>query len=794
MKYSYNWLKKLSGTKKSPKDLAQMVALKGFELEELEKIVNRFDNFVVGKILELSKHPNADRLQFVRVDIGGKQISEIVCGAKNIKVDDKIPVALPGSVLPMGNFVIEKTKIRGIISNGMLCAEDELGLGKDHDGIMILDSDAKVGEPLAKNLSIDDSVLEFDILPDRAHDCMSYEGMAREIATMEGRNFKVPKYMLQSSKKMKELEIQIKDSKLCPRYIGAVIENVKIEKSPNWMQAALVASGMEPINNVVDITNYVMLEIGSPLHAFDFEQIQDNGKVSIVVRGAEKNEKLELLDGTNLELDQKDLVIANKQKGLALAGIKGGKDSGIVSDTKKIVLEGANFDGFNIRKSRQRHALLTESQARFEKGISPALAHRAVARAVELFEKYASAKLVEVADEDFSEAQKQTQKLSLPSVTKLLGHEVEKKEIVQILTNLGFETTSISKDELEVAVPYWRLDIEGPEDLIEEVGRIVGYEKIEERPILTPISVPVKNESRELEWKLKQLFSDFGMNEVRNYSFYGKADVENCGIEDKHFELENPLTVDQSLLRKTLLVGLLKNVAQNAKFFEDVMLFEIGKVFDMFAGKKPQEKLMIASAVLLKGKKDERPFYVLKGCMETFLFKALGIEVFFRKISDQKDKIFHRTRSAEVVLEKKSGQVIGRIGQVESVVAKKYGIDGKVMLFEMDFESVRQNFKENVIYRPLQKYPAVLRDISMYAPNRIEAHAVEKVIREAAGSDLLKVDLFDVFVDKAKDKKSLAYHLTFGSDERTLKRKEVDDLIGEIETGLEKIGVKMRKQ
>lgn len=794
MKYSYNWLKELTGTTKGVEELSTMVGLKGFELEEKESLGERFKNFVVGEILEIEKHPDADKLQLVKVDIGS--VSEIVCGAWNIKIGDKVPVALVGSVLPQNKLKIEKREVRGAISNGMLCAEDELGLGKNHDGILILSEDAKIGQPLCEALGLDDTVVEFDILPDRAHDCLSYEGMAREICAMDGKMFETKNFNAENKKEEgSELNIEIEDPEGCPRYIGAVLSNIKIGPSPQWMQSRLVASGMEPINNIVDITNYVMLEVGSPLHAFDYSGV-DNDGVSIVVRRAKKGEKLELLDETKLELDSDDLVIANKEKALALAGIKGGKYSGISDETNKVVLEAANFNGFVIRKSRQRHSLLTEAQARFEKGLSPRLAERGLLRAVELLKEHAGAELLEVVDQNKSKEETQVVEFDFSSIKKLLGYEIDKNEAFSILANLGFEIEG-EGDSVKVSVPYWRLDIEGPNDLIEEVGRIVGYERITEEAICTPISIPNKNSRRNFEWKMREFMIGAGFDEVRNYSFYSQEDVEYCGIAGDHFELEKPLSKELSLMRQSLVPGLLRNIAHNQKFFDEVGLFEIGRTFLKNKEGKPEERTRIVSAMSSKSLNDERVFFNLKGSVESFFAEKHKLNIFFQEISELEDDIFHAKRSAHILIECGDGiegcPSVGRIGEINPAIAKKYGIKERVVVLDLDFETLFKFSGKESEYTALRKYPLVLRDVSMYVPLKTKVQDVFTAIEDAGAGALVKLDLFDVYVDKEKERKSLAYHLSLGKDDGTLASEEVELIMKKVIERLEKDGIEVRK-
>lgn len=786
MQYSYNWLKELTKTKKNPQELVEMVMLKGFELEEIENLRGRFEKIVVGEILDIKKHPKADKLQVTEVNIGDEK-KQIVCGAHNIKVGDKVPVALVGAIVPLNKLEIKKAELRGVESQGMLCAEDELGLGKDHSGIMILNDEAKIGQPLIDCLKLDDTILDFDILPDRAHDCMSYQGMANEICAMEGRQFKVKneKSKVGDGNK-KDLEISIEDKKLCPRYIGTVLDNIEIKSSPKWMQARLVASGMEPINNIVDITNYVMLEIGSPLHAFDFNNVKER----VIVRLAKKDEELELLDDTKLKLSEKDLVIADSEKAIGLAGIKGGKYSGINPDTNKIILEAANFDAFNIRKTRQHHCLQTEAQARFEKGISPVLAENATWRAIELLKKYAGAKVEGIVDVNFSKKQEQLIDFDFKRVEKLLGFVIEKKQALKILKDLGFSVKE-KKDNLEIKIPYWRLDIEGPEDLIEEIGRIVGYEKIKNQAMVGEVSVVKENKTRSFEWKLRDLFTGMGFDEVMNYSFYSEKDAEVCGIKQNHFEIENPLNQEQTLMRESLFPGVIKNISLNEKTFDNFSIFEIGEIYEEGKGSAPNEKIKITGALLNKKEKVDKSFYQLKGKIESILTNLTKEEISFQSFeSGDLEEIFHKSRRAVILVGKTE---IGRMGEINLEVLKFYGVKNKGVAFEIDLEKLRTLAMVKRNFSSIRKFPTADRDISMFVNKKIEVARVEEIIKKAS-KNLISVKLFDIFQQKEADKKSLAFHLEFGAESYTLKNEEVDLDMANIIKNLEKEGIDVRKE
>jgi len=790
MKFSYNWVKEISKTEKTPKELIDLVMLRGFELEEQYDLGERFKSFVVGEVKTVEKHPDADRLSVVKVDLGehGSDV-RIVCGAPNLKVGQKVPVAMTGAILPNSKIEIKKTLMRGVESNGMICAEDEIGLGKDHDGIMILDNDLAVGIDLAEALKLEDTVLDFDILPNRAHDCLSYQGLAREIAAMEKINLDLKLDLnIDYEKQGDLLRIEIREPKLCSRYLGAVLGDIKLGESPDWIKARLVASGMEPINNVVDITNYVMLETGSPLHAFDFDQIADDDKVNIIVRKAGQKEKLELLSDDNLELHEDDLVIANSKKALALAGIKGGKKSGISFDTNRIVLEAANFDLLGIRKARQRHSLATESQSRFEKGISPILAQVALERAIELLKQCAGAELLETVDCNYNESEKQVVDLDVKNIEKLLGEKVDLEEAFGILENLGFEINDKNKETIQVKIPYWRLDVEGQFDFVEEIGRIKGYENIEAKPLMTAVKPSKRNLLREFEWKVKDYFNALEFDEVLSYSFYGKKDVERGRISGKHFELENPNSDKQTLMQRNLLPGIIQAVKLNQKNFNDFCLFEIGKTY--FPEKEFCEEIKISGACFDNSLELSEVFYLTKEKIKTLVNKASGQEVIFRALTAVTNNFFHLTRRAEILV---NNQKVGELGEINPAVAKSYKIKKQFVIFDLDFGALLEVQINKKTFQSIQKFPFVERDLAIFVGMKTEVAEVEDNISKNAGESLQEIKLFDIFEDKKNNKKSFAFHLKFGRIEATLKGEEVDRKMLEIMDSLETIGYEIRR-
>ncbi|MFZ2193377.1 MAG: phenylalanine--tRNA ligase subunit beta [Candidatus Moraniibacteriota bacterium] len=790
MKYSYSWLKELSDTKLSPEKVRELLTMHSLEIEGMEEKKWNFDGVVVGKILEIKKHPNADKLQLTKIDIGNKKL-DIVCGAKNIAVGDKVPVALIGTKLPNG-IEIKEAEIRGEKSFGMLCALDELGLGTDHSGIFILDSKVKIGEPAKEYLGVeDDTIFEIKVLPDRAHDAMSHVGVAREISVLENRKFEYDFEGLKlSNKKSKKLTVKIDDKKLCSRYIGAVMENVEIKDSPGWMKQRLEASGIRPINNIVDATNYVMLELGQPLHAFDGEKISNKNKLQIIVRRAKDKEKLVLLDDSVLELNNSDLLITNGETPLALAGIMGGKDSGINENTKTIILEAANFNATNVRRSRTRLGVKTESSDRFEKDIDPNLAEKAIVRIVEILEHTAGAKLEGVVDVYPNKIKSWKIKLDLDYVNNLLGENIPKKEVVKILNLLGMKTSSAS-NKIVVEIPTYRIDIRTQEDLIEEIGRIWGYEKIEAKPLIEPV-IPAKiNEILSFERKLGEIAIGFGFDEMYNYSFYSELDAKNCALDNvKHFELSSPMNPDQKYVRISLVPNILKNIKTNLKNFESLNIFEIGKSYYP-NNENVEERRMLVMAQVLEKDKNAETFYSLKGVVENLLEKIGADEnsIAFNETKLPKNHLGHPSRSAEILID---DEKIGMVGEINLVVLGKYKVGKRVAICELDTEKLLKISQKEIVYKTLQKFPTIIRDISMLAKGETKAIEIQKLIKKIGGNLVLNVSMFDVFFKDGQT--SFAYHIEFGASERTLENVEVDEVIGKIVLGLEKeLGLEIRK-
>lgn len=786
MYLSLNWLKDFVKLPKgmTPEELASRLTLHTVEVEKIENQARKFDQVVVGKILEVKKHPGADRLQLAEVLVDKKLQLHIVCGAPNIATGQKVPVALVGAILPNG-LEIKEAEVRGEKSQGMLCAPDELGLGDDHSGILILDEKAKVGQSLAEYLGFNDQILEVDnkSMTNRP-DLWSHYGMARDISALLNIKFReyVPNLkVLEKKADGFSLSVRVEASNLCARYMAIGIEGVEIQSSPEWMQKKLLAVGMRPINNIVDITNYVMLELGQPLHAFDQELVD-----KIIVREIKQGEIMETLDGLKRQLDKSMLVIADSSKPIALAGVMGGGNSEIRPETSKIIIESANFDHISIRKTSTKLGLRTESSQRFEKALDPNLCELALVRATELvLQVCPNAKVVtEVIDIKAKQVESIKKiELNFDWLLHKIGEEIKVSRITEILHSLGFQTEKI-KHGLIVTVPSWRAtkDVSLPEDILEEIVRVYGYNNLTSRMPLVPMLPPVMNQERLLERRVKGLLAGApALSEVYNYSFVGDEQLKKLRLDSgKYLRLANPIASDQTMLRQSLAENLILNVRTNQARLKDFGMFEVGNVFHNFQGELEHGKnaaeylpyqevrigIMIASEDALVS------FDRAKGVVE-YLMENLNLSYEWRK--------------HEVVLPWASeqlaadlyvyGKLLGSIALVDQRVAKSLGVKREVSIAEISFPKLYRFVDQKVNrFEEGSKFPAMVRDLAFVLP--------EKVLYSELRNSILQFDqlineaeLFDVYQgDKlGSGLKSLAFHVRYQAD-RTLASEEVDEL------------------
>ena len=789
MKTSIEWLQDYTDINVDVKTLADRLTMTGSKVETIEQKGNDIKNVVVGKILKINKHPDADKLIVTSVDVGTETL-QIVTGADNVKEGDIVPIAKDGSELP-GDVKIKTGKLRGVDSCGMMCSVGELGLnledypGQIEHGIMILpkEFDKYLGKDIVDVLNLKEDILDFEITSNRP-DCFSIEGLGREAAISLGEEFKDPHTNLNKEVKtvneINGLKVDIEAKDLCYRYIARVLENVEIKPSPDWMKRRLNACGVRAINNIVDITNYVMLELGEPMHAFDINSVA--GK-HIIVRRAKNNETITTLDEEERKLDSSVLVIADSEKPAAVAGVMGGANSGITDKTKTVVFEAATFNRGSVRLTAKKLGLRTESSSRFEKGLSPEIALRAINRAVELAEMIGAGKAVDAKIDVYPEKEKQKVIPFEPEkVNKALGMDIPKETMIEILNKLEIK---VNGDKLEV--PYFRTDIERTADIVEEVIRIYGYDKLNSTLINAESTVGSKTKVQKVEDRIKTLLVEKGFSEMYAFSFISPEEFEKCKLDSsKAIRIKNPLGEDYSLMRTDMLPTALQSIATNYnKKNKDVCLFEIGKTYtdeqgNIEKGEVPTEETKISFA--LYGKNAN--FYVVKGIIENIL----EVSSIARYQLERENAVnLHPGRSAKILIGKDK---IASFGEVHPQVLDNYGIGEKVYYAVLDLEKFARYGKDNKKYTPIPKYPAVERDIAIVVDEDIEVGQIENVISKKAKNILEKAELFDVYRNEklGDNKKSVAYELIFRAKDRTLTDDEIsntmDAIVKELQVSL----------
>lgn len=633
-----------------------------------------------------------------------------------------------------------------------------------------------------------DWVFDIDITPNRP-DCFAHLGIAKEISAILSSKIKTEKSEIKRSKKIEVkdlIKVEVKNKEDCLRYEGGVILGVEVKESPKWMQERLISCGVQPINNIVDATNYVMLEMGQPLHAFDLDKIEnaDSKIKKIIIRRAKKGEKIEALDDVTYNLDKEILIIADQKNPLAIAGIKGGKKAQITPKTKNIFIESANFAPILIRNMSRQLNLKTDASMRFEHGLDPNLTELALKRVIFLIQETAGGKVIPgIIDVYSKRVMPKRIRVSFEKIEKLLGIKIRSNIIKKILISLDCKVIKENKTGMLVEAPTIRKDLVIEEDIIEEIGRIYGYYKIEPIAPVSKIILPPKDNALVLERKIKNILKEFGFVEVYNYSFIGEGDASFWQNKDL-VELENPISSELKYLRPTLLFNLIKNAHKNLKFFESFKLFEMGKIFK-WEKNAIKEKKMLSGILTGQG---EDSFYILKGYISTFL-EDLGISDYFfdsyQPTPDDSSKNFwHLNQSAEIKI---SGREVGYIGKLSQKILDRYDISQDIFAFDIDYEKLLRFVVEEKEYQPISKYPSVIRDIAVLVPLKTTVDEVQKVIFERGGKMLEDVDLFDIYFgdELPEGKKNLAFHLIFQSKERTLKAEEVNEFLKNIISGLE---------
>lgn len=798
MKASIEWLSEYSDIDVDATELGDILTMTGSKVEEVKQTGNDIKNVVVGKILEIKKHPDADKLVITQVDVGTEKI-QIVTGAKNIKENDIVPIAKDGAELPNG-VNIKTGSLRGVESCGMMCSIGELNLDihdypeQIEDGIMILDKkyEKDLGKDIVEVLDLKEEIIEFEITPNRP-DCLSIEGLGRETAVSLNKEFKNPRKNLDelnipNKEEIEGLKVDITAPDLCYRYIARIVKNVKIEQSPEWLKKRLKACGVRSVNNIVDITNYVMLEMGQPMHAFDINSI--NGK-QITVRRAKNGEKITTLDEQERILDENDLVIADSEKPVAIAGVMGGLNSEIEEDTKTVVFESAMFYGGNIRKTAKKLGLRTESSSRFEKGLSSENALRAINRAIELVELLGAGEIVEGKIDVYPTKQKINKiKLDVERINNLLGTNLSKQEIIDILEKLEIKI----ENDMAIA-PYFRMDLEFLADLAEEVARIYGYDKLETKLVRAETTLGIKNKEQKIEDKIQDVLITNGLSEIYTYGFLSEKDLEKSKIKEEVIEnsikIINPLGDEFKLMRPTTIPSMMQILAlNNNKKNQNVKLFDISRNYKNTNNQVENGEVPLQENILTIGMYGEdSDFYTLKGLVENILEVANVNRYDIKK--ETENQSYHPGRCATL---KVGNDIIATFGEVHPEVLTNYDINKRVYLAEINITKIVKYSKSNKKYQEVPKFPAVERDIAVIVDEQVQVGDIEQTITKKA-KKLLKgkkslenLKLFDIYRDEkiGENKKSVAYSLIFRDTTKSLSDEEINPVMEEITAELQK--------
>ena len=790
MNLSMRWLNDYYKVTVPVKQFAADMTMSGSKVEGYKTEGDEITNVVVGKVISVEKHPNADTLYVCKVDVGQCEPVQIVTGADNVVPDAMVPVALHHSTLA-GGKEIRRGKLRGESSDGMLCSLEELGLTKgdfpyaEEDGIFLLEESCQVGQPIQEAIGLNDSIVEFEITNNRP-DCLSVHGLAREAAATYGGTFAPSEPAIKAGgKNISEiLSVEVRNPELCVRYAAAAVRNAKIGPSPRWMRERLRASGVRPINNIVDITNYVMLETGQPMHAFDLRHVKGG---SIIVRNASENESIVTLDGAERKLYPEMLVIADAERPSAIAGVMGGEHSGIYDDTSVIIFESACFSGLSVRLTSRKVGLRTESSSRFEKGLDPQNCLPALKRACELVELLSAGEVAEgFIDVDNSDKALRMLKLRPDWINGFLGVDISSADMVAYLECLGFIV-----DNNNVTVPSWRSDVEGECDLAEEIARVYGYNNI---PVTQPrgSSQAGLTEEQKLERTLHQVLTAQGCQEIITYSFISPKAYDRIRLPEgsslRHsVTILNPLGEDTSVMRTTAIPSMLDILAYNYNSRNpSASLYEIASEYlPTTAHELPSEPRRVMLGQYGKG----YSFYTIKGVLESLL-GCLSISDWELR-AERNDPTFHPGRCAILII---NGEDCGILGEIHPAVLENYGIGGRAWVASVRLEALFSNTGGTARFRALPRFPASTRDLALLCDESVQAGDVAKVIHTTVGGILEHLELFDVYRGEqvGEGRKSVAYNLVMRASDRTLTDEECDRAVKKTLESLEKIGVTLR--
>lgn len=787
MKISYNWLKEILQFDLSPQEIAGALTGAGFPVEAMEPLAQSLDGVVVAELLEVKPHPSADRLSLTKVSDGIKTYS-VVCGAGNIAQGNKVPLATEGAVLP-GNFIIKKSMIRGEISEGMICSADELELDitQDGDGILQLPKDAQLGLSLTDYLGLDDVIMDIELTANRG-DLLSVRGLVAEIAAILGFPFALDQPEMVGAEES-GITLQV-ETEACHRYTGRLIRGVKVQPSPLWLQLRLLACGMRPVNNIVDITNMTMLEWGQPLHAFDADKLS---QPEITVRQARAGETMTTLDGKERKLDPQMMLITSGDLPVAIAGVMGSIKSEVDEGTRNILLESAGFDPVSVRITAKALGLTSEASSRYEKGVDPETIVAASHRASALIRELAGGAVGKLVSQGSAASESWTVDASLDSINSLLGTQIPRGKAVELLVNLGLDV-QWAGDSLLVGVTSRRRDLRIWQDVAEEVGRLYGLDNIPSTLPRGTLTLGVRTHEQHLEWQIRELLSGCGLSEILPYAFISPEMVEKTRAE-LGVELSNPLTRERSVMRGDMLPSLLETVAYNlAHGQQGVALYELGSIYRPDTGDIPYQAKRVAGCLSgstpghWQQRAENYDFYHIKGVLEQLL---TGLDLRGRFETSAREQ-FHPGRCADVYV---GNAYLGSLGQVHPAITASCNLEEEVWFFDLDFRGIAEATKVQSPFVAPSRYPAILRDLALETDLAMPAGRLLEIIQEAGGTLLESVDCFDVYSGPNLDaqSKGLAFALRFRHSERTLEDKETQALILQIVTRLEQAGARLRE-
>ena len=797
MLVSYNWLKQYTNVEDNANALAEKITRGGIEVEGVEYLAEEISNVVVGYVVSKEKHPDAEKLNVCQVNVGEEENLQIVCGAPNVDAGQYVIVAKVGAKLP--GIKIKKAKLRGVESQGMICSLAELGLSKSvvpknyQEGIYVFETEQELGSDVVEVLGLNDYILDLSITPNRA-DALSMRGLTYELGALYNNKVGFNDVEKEENYEATSLQVAI-ESDSCRNYVGQVVKNVEVKSSPLWLQTRLMNSGIRPINNIVDITNYVLLEFGQPMHAFDKDLVGDK----IVVRDAKEGEVLETLDGEERKLQTTDLVITDGTRAIALGGVMGGKNTEVSEETKNIILESAYFNPTSVRRTSAAHGLRSDSSARFEKGIDPNMQKAALARAVELILELCPNAVVESSVGVVNKEEEKVVEITTSYINNYLGITLSTEEIVAILEGLSF-TVEVTGENLVVKVPTRRPDISIKQDLVEEVIRIYGYDNLASTlPKFSKTTKGGLTYSQRMVRDLRAVYASLGFNDTINYSLVSEEEATEYTLEDHHkVRLLMPMTETHSTLRQSLVPGLLNTVQYNvARKQKDLKLLEIGRVFFGSGDDNIQPKETLYLSAALTGEEratkwlkesSSLDFFAAKGYLEV-VFDRLGLD---EKVTYKKSKLegMHPGRFAEVYLGEKR---IGFIGEVHPQVADKLGLN-TTYVFEINLDEVISESKVKPKYEEVTKYPEITRDIAMLVDVKDEYQNIYNVIESVNSKLITKVELFDLYVgaELLVGKKSLALTITYSDKQKTLTDEEVTAVHDKVLSALTEYGAIIR--